>query len=90
MTEHAVVITAELQAIMNRSGIPIDLAARVAGPVADPNFWAQCLVLAIPLGFWAFKTRTGHASRVLSASVIVVMFAVVGFGGLLLGSMLAR
>jgi len=68
-------ITAELQAIMNRSGIPIDLAARVAGPVADPNFWAQCLVLAIPLGFWAFKTRTGHASRVLSASVIVVMFA---------------
>jgi hypothetical protein len=66
-------VTRELQLIMNRGLVTIDLEARVAGPVADPNFWAQCLVLALPLSLWTMQRRSGTASRAVALAAVAVI-----------------
>lgn len=66
-------VTPELKAVMNRGLVTIDLAARVAGPVTDPNFWAQYLVLVTPLAIWALRGRSGLASRLLAAGALLAI-----------------
>lgn len=36
---------------------------RVAGPVGDPNFWAQALMIALPLAVWLAMTAPTRARR---------------------------
>lgn len=61
-------------------------AARAAGPIGDPNFWAQALVLAFPLAVWLIRDGWSRAVRVtglLSGVMIVVgILAAQSRGGL--------
>ncbi|MFN8108246.1 MAG: O-antigen ligase family protein [Thermoleophilia bacterium] len=66
-------VTSEIAMIENRGGVTIDLASRVAGPVADPNFWAQALVFAFPVSLWALRHRSGWASRALAVASVVAI-----------------
>lgn len=63
-------LTPDLELIVNRSLIPIDLGGRIGGPVAEPNFWAQMLVFLLPLALWTVWRRAG---RVRIAAVIGVL-----------------
>jgi O-antigen ligase len=71
-------LTPELQLIANRSLNLAQDQTRVAGPVTDPNFWAQYLVLALPLALWAIGRRSGWPSRTLAIAAAVAILAGIG------------
>jgi hypothetical protein len=55
---------------------------RAAGPVGDPNFWAQALIIALPLGVWLVRSAPTRGQRVMAA----VACALIGLALLETGS----
>ncbi|MEQ9335922.1 MAG: O-antigen ligase family protein [Miltoncostaeaceae bacterium] len=79
-------LTPDLQQIVNRSLVPIDLGGRIGGPVAEPNFWAQMLVFVLPIALWATWRRAGAARAlgvVAVASIALALVQTSSRGGLL-------
>lgn len=79
-------LTPDLELIVRRSLVEIDVTQRIGGPVAEPNFWAQMLVFTVPLALWA--TRHGPrwrriAGGVAAALIVATIFQTSSRGGLL-------
>jgi putative inorganic carbon (HCO3(-)) transporter len=56
--------TAEQVALQGRAGFRIEGdASRATGPLGDANFWAQSLVLALPLALWSIRRGPTVATR---------------------------
>lgn len=68
-------LTAEQIRLQYRAGFQLEGdAARATGPVADANFWAQSLVLALPLALWSMRrgpTRLTQICAAVAAALIV-------------------
>ena len=60
--------------IFQRGGTLPEQFDRLLGPVNDPNFWAQSLVLLLPIGLWWLQSSRSKFERVL---VIGGMLAIV-------------
>ena len=73
--------------IFARGGTLPEQFSRLRGPVDDPNFWAQSLVLLLPLGLWWFQTSRRPLERaVVAIGMLAVLAAILqteSRGGLL-------
>jgi putative inorganic carbon (HCO3(-)) transporter len=61
--------------IVARGGELADLSDRLRGPVDDPNFWAQSLLLVLPIGIWWARTAPSRWQR---AAAVVGSLAIAG------------
>lgn len=68
-----VLLTPEEREAALRSLEAVGDTYRVAGPVADPNYWAQALVLVLPLGLWLARTGSSQATRVAGGAGAVAV-----------------
>jgi O-antigen ligase len=58
-----------------RAGFALESEDRATGPVADPNFWAQSLVLALPLALWSVRRGPTALTRWLAGAGAVMIGA---------------
>ena len=81
-----VLLTPEERDAALRSLEPQGDTFRAAGPMADPNYWAQTLVLLLPLALWLARTGSTRTARLAwgaSAAVIAAgVFETNSRGGL--------
>jgi putative inorganic carbon (hco3(-)) transporter len=68
-----VLLTPEEREAALRSLEAVGDTYRVAGPVADPNYWAQALVLVFPLALWLTRTGSSPAARVAGGAGAVAI-----------------
>ena len=83
-----VALTQDKLDIMARSLSAPSEEGRVAGPVGDPNFWAQALLIAVPLAVWLARTAAGRRARWAwwaAAGLVLVCLLETGSRGGLLG-----
>ena len=69
-------LTAEQQALQARAGFALSNdTARAVGPLGDANFWAQSLILAVPLALWSMRQGPTRLTRICAgaAGVMIVM-----------------
>lgn len=60
--------TAEQIALQVRAGFAAQGdASRATGPLSDPNFWAQALILALPLALWSMRQGPTRLTRICAA-----------------------
>ena len=65
---------AEQQALSGRAGFQIQGdTSRATGPLADANFWAQSLVLALPLAFWSIRRGPTALGRWLAVGAALLI-----------------
>ena len=53
----------EQEANQVRAGFQLEAEDRATGPLGDANFWAQSLVLALPLAFWSMRRGPTPSTR---------------------------
>lgn len=58
-----------------RSLEPQGAVDRVSGPLGDPNFWAQAMVLLVPLAIWLATSRGRPALRLVGALGAALLLA---------------
>lgn len=70
------VLSAEAQAIAIASlQAPTTDLERISGPIGDPNYWAQCQVLVLPIALWLLRDGRSPAARLLggASSLLLVV-----------------
>ena len=50
-------------------------ASRATGPLADANFWAQALILALPLALWSMRQGPTRLTRLCAAAAGLIIVA---------------
>jgi len=61
--------TAEQLALQSRAGFALSGdSSRATGPLADANFWAQALILAVPLALWSMRQGPTRLTRICAGA----------------------
>ena len=68
--------TAEQLALEVRAGFAATGdTSRATGPLADANFWAQALILALPLALWSMRQGPTRLTRICAAAAGLLIVA---------------
>jgi putative inorganic carbon (hco3(-)) transporter len=73
-------LTPDLIDIAQRSLAPVESSLRIGGPVAEPNFWAQILVLSAPLALWAVRWGPRRLRPAAAAAAVAILACILVTG----------
>jgi hypothetical protein len=66
-------LAAEQEAAQVRAGFEFEPEDRATGPLSDANFWAQSLVLALPLALWSIRRGPTPLTRWCAAGAAALI-----------------